>query len=121
MTIVESFALISLRLPFGRVYCPYWRCVISEFIYDVINALLIYEFWSLENLSFSNKNVIPGCKINKNDDRPFGKALPINVLVDLDNRGKSFYYIDNIITIEIESKNMDRFRYAVAIIIDLFG
>ena len=94
--------------------------MISEFICDVTNDLLRCKFCSLENLPFINKNVILGCEIKKNDDRPFGKALPIDVLVDPDNRGKSFCYIDDIITIGIKSKNMDRLHYTVAMIIDLF-
>ena len=43
------------------------------------------------------------------------------MLVDPDNRGKSFCYIDDIITTGMESNNMDRLRYVVAMIIDLFG
>ena len=95
--------------------------MIREFICDVTNTLLRYKFWSPEDFHFSNKNVIPGCKINTNDNRPLGKVLLIHVLVDPDDRGKSFYYIADIIIIEIESKYMDRLHYAVAVIIDLLG
>ena len=42
------------------------------------------------------------------------------MFVDPDNRGKSFCYIGDIIIVVIESKHMDRLRYAVAMVIDLF-
>ena len=44
MTIVGSFALIPLLLPFYGAYCLHWLCIISDFICNVTNALLRYEF-----------------------------------------------------------------------------
>ena len=89
-------------------------------MYDVTNALLRCDFWNLADFDFSNKKVIPDCKIDVEDKRPFGEALPIDILVDPDDRGKSFCYIDDLITVGIKNMRVDKLRYAVALVIDLF-
>ena len=121
LTIVGAFALISLRLPFGEACCPHWWCAISELICGVANALLRCEFWNPADFDFSNKKVIPECEIDVKDNPPFVEALPIDVLVDPDDRGKSFCSIDDLITVGLENAYIDKLRYAVALVIDFFG
>ena len=43
------------------------------------------------------------------------------MLVDLDDRGKSFCYIDDLITVGLENTHIDKLRYAVALVIDFSG
>ena len=63
---------------------------------------------------------MPPPKIKK-DDRPLIKALPVDVLVDLDPRGKIFCYAYGLITLESMNKHWERLSHAVVLVFDIFG
>ena len=71
-------------------------------------------------MDFRNKSKIPSPNITK-DSRPLAAALPVDVLVDPDPRGKIFCYIDDLITLGLMNNNWKRLAHAVALVIDLFG
>ena len=98
LTIVGGFALIFLWLPFGGAHYPYVWCIVSKFTCDLANALLRCEFWDEKSLNFKNKSLIPDPKIEEKE-RPLAKALPTDVSVDPESRGKAFCYIDDLITV----------------------
>ena len=98
LTIVSTCSLLSLRLPFGGSYCPFWWCVVSKITRDVDNALLRCMCWKPESVDFRNKSKMQSQKIDK-DSRPLVADLPVDVLVDPDHRRKIFYYIDALITL----------------------
>ena len=120
MTIVGTFALISLRLPFGGTYCVYTWCVISEYICDLANALLRCKYWGTNSFDFELKERIPDPVLLQNDEN-FGEALAPDVLVDPDPRGKTFCYIDDLIPVGYYDENWGKLRYAVAIAMSIFG
>ena len=64
--------------------------MISEIVCDVANAVLRCEHWKPEDFNFDNKKFIPDPKIDDNDNQPLIEALPLDVLVDSDKRGKAF-------------------------------
>lgn len=120
LTVVGCYALLSLRLPFGGAYCPFWWCVVSELICDLANALLRCKFWDPDSFSFANKEKIPPPRLSDSND-PWQPALPADVLVDPDPRGRSFCYIDDLITIGIFDSCWKRLAYAVALATDVFA
>ena len=58
LTIASYFALFSVRLPFGGAYCPFMWCLVSEFICDLANAVLGYEYWNAIDLPFKYKEKV---------------------------------------------------------------
>ena len=95
--------------------------IINEFICNTANILLRYRFQDSDILDFSNKESIKLLKIKNSDTREFALALPIDILVNPDTRGKAFYYIDNFIMLGVFSNQQKRLAYVVAIIINVFG
>ena len=99
-TVVVTFALIYLRLPFGGAYYLCLWCIVIELICDVANTLLRCDHWDANEVSFNNRYLIPGPKIHK-DDISLAQDLLTDVLVDLDPRGKVFCCIDDLIAVEL--------------------
>ena len=119
LTMVGLYTLILLRLPFGGAYCPYMQCIISKLTCNLANTLLKCDFSDLENMNFSNKSFILKLNVSK-VPKYLAQALPANVLVDPDLRGKIFYYINDLITIDLLSDLQYHLAYAVVVIIDVF-
>ena len=70
--------------------------------------------------NFRNKLLIPDPKIG-DDERPLAKALPTDVLVDPDSRGKVFCYIDDLITVGLFTESWQRLAHVIAVILDVFA
>jgi len=93
--------------------------IVSEFIYDLANALLRYIHWDAKGFSFDNKDSIPKPKVV--GIKLLAKALSVDILVDADDRGKVFYYIDDLISVGLFTATWHRLAYVVAVIIDVFA
>jgi len=54
------------------------------------------------------------------DNIEYGEALALDIVPNLESRGKAFYYIDNLIIIRYYNENWERLNYTIAINISLF-
>ena len=73
----------------------------------------------MNKLDFENKDSVPPPKVESK--RELAQALPTDVLVDTDERGKVFCYIDDLIAVSLFSLAWHRLAYLVVVIIDVFA
>ena len=98
MITLGSFALIYLRLPFGGTCCVYAWCAVSELLCDVANALLRCIVLDPHAVYFTLKTKIPDPS-PLSEDIDTGLAYAPDVLVDPDQRGEIFSFIDDLVVL----------------------
>ena len=112
---------ISLRLTFGGAPNPNFWGEVSETITDIANAILQSDDWDPDKLHSPLQSKIPPMKID-NDIRPFTKALPTIVDVNITDKGQADCYIDDITTTIVDiGDNYKRAAAAVLLAIATMG
>ena len=96
--VVDKTALLGLRLTFGRTPCTSEWCISSEPITNLANDILHAKDWDPNELCLPH-SVSLSCPILQPQDKPFGKAMPINMHIPADDMGKVDDFIDDLITI----------------------
>lgn len=116
-----ALGFIALRLTFGGAPNPNFWGNVSEVITDLANALLQCQDWDPTNIHSPLQKLIPKFSPKK-DKRPFTKALPTIVNVNVRNEGQADCYIDDITTVIVESiENIKRAASAVLLAIHTVG
>ena len=120
-SIYDDYALIPLRATFGGSPCPSEWSVISETTTDLANMLLSNRNWSPSNLHSPHQSRI------KQPTRlptklPFHPALPLMVNIPIESTAKADVYIDNIITVSLDSPSTnEKAAAAVPLSIHVIG
>eukprot|EP00979_Chaetoceros_neogracilis_P013087 scaffold3660_cov246-Chaetoceros_neogracile.AAC.3 len=112
------FLLLSLRLTFGGSPGPSeWSCI-AEAIIDLANALLSCEEWNPDKIFSPAQANIPKPEI-LDDDLPLKPARSLIVDIPLESNGKVDLYIDDGISISIDTP-MHRKRLEAALPLAIF-
>ena len=106
----EEIAIVSLRLTFGGSVCPADWCVISEAATDLTNAILHHPDWNPNELFSPLAENIPP-RIDLPDDIPFGIGKELVVDVEVNEKGMSDVFIDDVFSQTLDlpgSNNVER-------------
>ena len=98
---------MMLWLPFGGAPCPSEYGVVSESIYDLINAILQQDEWDPTSLFNVEAQADVPEKKSLPDDVPFGEGRDLIIDIPIDARGTVEIYIDDYIGLTIEINGMD--------------
>jgi hypothetical protein len=101
-----ELALISLRLTFGGALGPYEWSVISETVCDLTTTIKHNNNWDPSTLFGINQNLAPPKKF-LDDSIPFAKGLDLIAIIDINPRGTTNVYIDDLISLAVAVEGMD--------------
>ena len=101
----RDYLLISLRLPFGGSPCPSEFCLLSDMITDAVNDLMNCKIWNPKTIHSDYVNKIPPAK-SLPIDIPFEKAKEMSVDLPDDELCKSDVFIDDIITVGVDTDDI---------------
>jgi hypothetical protein len=96
-----ELALISLQLTFGGAPGPYEWSVISETVCDLTTAIKHNDNWDPLTLFGINQHLVPPQNF-LDDSIPFAKGLDLIVEIDIDPRGTTDVYIDDLISLAVD-------------------
>ena len=97
---------MSLRLTFGGAPGPYEWSVISETVCDLTTAIKHNDNWDPSALFGINQHLVPPQKF-LDDSIPFVKGLNLIVEIDIDPRGTTDVYIDDLISLAVDVEGTD--------------
>jgi hypothetical protein len=101
-----ELALMSLRLTFGGAPGPYEWSVISETICDLTTAIKHNNNWDPLTLYGINQHLVPPPKY-LDDLIPFAEGLELIVEIDIDPRGTTDDYIDELVSLAVDVEGTD--------------
>jgi hypothetical protein len=100
---------------------PNYRSEVSETITDLANTLLSCRQWDTSKTKSPLQPKVPKLQQNK-DPRPFTKALPTSVQIQISNMGQTDCYIDDLTTTTVEiGDNTEREAAATLLAIHMIG
>jgi hypothetical protein len=121
ISIFKGLAFLQLRLSFGGMGCPAAWCPISEIITDLANDLLGNQAWDPTKCHSPIQTLVP-LPTRLQDDIPMHPALPTMVLPDARPFGSADVFIDDIITVFLDTpENCTRAPAAVPLAIHIVG
>jgi len=117
----DNMAQIALRATFGGAPNPNEWSVISESICDLANAILNDDKWDPDTLHSPCQKLVP--EDSKEDTNiPFATGLPMIVAPPLSPYAKSDIYLDDDVTVAIDSNaNTKRARAGVLLAMHIVG
>ncbi len=101
-----ELAMISLRLTFGGAPGPYEWSIISETVCDLSTAIKHNDNWDPLTLFGINQHLVPQ-KQFLDDSIPFAKGLDLIVEIDIDPRGTTDDYIDDLVSLAVDEEGTD--------------
>ena len=99
-----NYLLLSLRLPFGGSPCPSEFCLLSDLLTDAINDLMACECWDPNELHSDYLEKIPS-PTSLPSDIPFEQAKDLSVKIPEGDICKADVFIDDIITMGVDTKD----------------
>jgi hypothetical protein len=101
-----ELALMSLRLTFGGAPSPYKWSAISETICNLMTAIKHNDNWDPLMLHGINQHLVPPPKY-LDDLIPFAKVHELIVEIDIDPRGTTDDYINDLISLAVDVEGTD--------------
>jgi hypothetical protein len=101
-----KLAMISLRLTFGGSLGLYEWSVISEMVCNLTTAIKHNDNWDPLTLFGINQHIVPSPKF-LDDLIPFAKGLDLIVEIDIDPRGTTEDYTDDLVSLAVDGVGMD--------------
>jgi len=117
----NSVGLVMTRLPFGAGPAPPKFCIVSETVFDLGADLLSCELWEPTELPSPYASLLPA-PTRLDESIPFGAAEEADVSLDEDCRGGVDGYIDDGITVVLDSEDNQAMvaRAAQAVVMAIF-
>jgi hypothetical protein len=94
--VFKDIAYVALRLTFGGSPNPPTWCLFSKMVMDLANEIYMCKEWDPAQVRSPGQPVTP---TPKQDDEPFGKALPTAIKVPTSLTAKTDEFIDDLITV----------------------